>query len=191
MALDIVYKDLESLDEKRKKLNVVNKAVLQSQKLESIFEQAKILVKFSREFNDLKLQNAPTCKLTIEQSQSLLEKAQSSMNDDTHALNKLKKSIKKYEKFHRNYQEYTRFKMRLKNAENDTEGFARDQNELRFTYDFVQGLIDDTEQIDIEILGEDNQFDIDGLREDLKKYDTFKEKFIALMSELEHEIFEK
>jgi len=48
MALDIVYKDLESLDEKRKKLNVVNKAVLQSQKLESIFEQAKILVKFSR-----------------------------------------------------------------------------------------------------------------------------------------------
>ena len=93
------------------------------------------------------------------------------MQDCTHALNKLKKSIKKYEKFHRNYQEYTRFKMRLKDAENDPEGFARDQNELRFTYDFVLALIEDTEQIDIEILGEDNQFDIDGLREDLKKYD--------------------
>ena len=81
--------------------------------------------------------------------------------------------------------------MRLKDAENDPEGFARDQNELRFTYDFVLALIEDTEQIDIEILGEDNQFDIDGLREDLKKYDSFKEKFMALMAELEHEIFEK
>ena len=53
-----------------------------------------------------------------------MEKAQSSMSDDTHALNKLKKSIKKYEKFHRNYQEYMRFKQRL--AANDENGFSRD-----------------------------------------------------------------
>jgi hypothetical protein len=51
-----------------------------------------------------------------------------------------------------------RFKKRLLEeieAINDPlEGFARDQNELRFTYDFVKNLISDTEQIDIDILGE-------------------------------------
>lgn len=113
------------------------------------------------------------------------------MTDDTHALNKLKKSIQKYEKFHRNYQDYVRFRQRLKQVESEPEFFARDENELKFTYEFVQGLIDDTEQIDIEILGPDNEFDIGGLREDLKKYDSFKEVFITLMGELEHEIFEK
>ena len=114
------------------------------------------------EFNQLKLKNAPVCKLTIEQSKELLEKAQESnkINKESHIVAKLQKNIKKYGKFHRNYQDYTRFKKRLQQeieeSKDQTQGFSRDQNELRFTYEFVKNLINDTEQIDIDILGENN-----------------------------------
>ena len=70
------------------------------------------------EFNQLKLKNAPVCKLTIEQSKELLEKAQESnkINKESHIVAKLQKNIKKYGKFHRNYQDYTRFKKRLQSS---------------------------------------------------------------------------
>ena len=88
------------------------------------------------------------------------------------------------------------------------EGFARDQNEIRFTYDFVKNLISDTEMIDIDILGENNvlqgdkddeeqiimdeiPFDIEGLRADFKDYDQFLEGLMGVLNEIEHEIFEK
>ena len=65
-------------------------------------------------------------------------------------------------------------------------------------------MISDTEQIDIDILGENNMnqekeeiimdeptFDIDGLREDLQNYNKFKEDLMTLLNQIEKEIFEK
>jgi len=74
-ALEKVYNDLLKLDERRKNLNIVNKSVLPKDKLDSVLEQAATQVKFSMEFNQMKLANAPVCKLTIEQSKESLEKA--------------------------------------------------------------------------------------------------------------------
>ena len=43
----------------------------------------------------------------------------------------------------------------------------------------------------VEQNSEDARFDIEGLKQDLKEYDTFKKTFMELLTELEKEIFEK
>ena len=55
--------------------------------------------------------------------------------------------------FGRHYGEYVRFKNRLETemASNQEQGFAREQTDYRFTYEFVQNLIRDAELIDIDI----------------------------------------
>ena len=108
--------------------------------------------------------------------------------------------------FGRNYSEYMKFKKRQKKEiEEDPEGgFAREQSDFRFKYEFVQGLIEDADHIDIDIFSskENNapsietndlssKFDIGILKRDLQEYDKFKDKFIVLLQKLEHEIFEK
>lgn len=72
-------------------------------------------MKFSRQYNSQKLENAPTCKLTIDQSGKLLESAQRSfgLQSDSHVIQKLQKNIKKFEQFRINYHEYHKFKRRL------------------------------------------------------------------------------
>ena len=60
-----LHDDLETLDTMREQLNIVNNEIEQDLKLESIFKQAITQVRFSKKFNNEKLQNAPSCKLTI------------------------------------------------------------------------------------------------------------------------------
>lgn len=87
---------------------------------------------------------------------------------------------------------------------------------MRFTLDFVQDLIADAQYMDIDIFserskgngkgadgskGEESQiksdaksakepkFDVEGLQADLESYNEFKAKFMALLSQLEAEIF--
>ena len=93
-------------------------------------------------------------------------------------MKKLEQNIHKYDKFKRDYIEYIRFKKRQRyeliqydeeqkvqlqkkeqnHEENEKEplpqGFSRDQNEHRFTYDFVKNLIANSEEIDIDISNE-------------------------------------
>ena len=65
-------------------------------------------MKFSRQYNALKLENAPSCKLTIDQCHQLLESAQRphGLQNDSHVIQKLQKNIKKFEQFRINYGEY-------------------------------------------------------------------------------------
>ena len=44
--------------------------------LDYVIEQAMSQVKFARKYNALKLENAPSCKLSIDQCHQLLESAQ-------------------------------------------------------------------------------------------------------------------
>ena len=125
-------------------------------------------------------------------------------------MRRLEKNIKKFEKFNRDYVEYTRFKKRLEAEFEDQQGdeavrgFQREQNEMRFTYDFVQNLISISQTIDIDIFrkkrvspevevlqGSKPAFDMSGLQADLKEYDDFKDQFLNLLGQLEKEIFEK
>lgn len=126
------------------------------------------------------------------------------MKSESHILVSLQNNIQKYQKVKRHYNEYIKFKKRQqleiqKGQENEEElkcGFMRDQSDLRFTYDFIKGLISDSKDIDIDIYStqgnqKDRGFDIPAMEKDLADYDEFKDKFIALLSQLEVEIFEK
>ena len=99
--------------------------------------------------------------------------------------------------FGRNYSEYMKFKKRQqKEIQDDPEGgFAREQSDFRFKYEFVQGLIEDAEHIDIDIFSskEDeitqtndvsSKFDIGILKRDIEQYDDFKNEFLSLLNKL-------
>jgi hypothetical protein len=67
--------------------------------------------------------------------------------------------------------------------------------DLRFTNEFVEGLVHDSSNLDIDILKEKKgdrslQFDIKTLKKDMAEYDNFKVKFIELLQRLENFIFE-
>ena len=99
--------------------------------------------------------------------------------------------------FGRNYSEYMKFKKRQqKEIQDDPEGgFAREQSDFRFKYEFVQGLIEDAEHIDIDIFSSkeneitqtydvSSKFDIGILKRDIEQYDDFKNEFLSLLNKL-------
>lgn len=65
------------------------------------------------------------------------------------------------------------------------EGVARSQADLRFTREFVQNLADDGVVIRAD------KKELAMLVHDLESYDAFKNRFMALLANLETEIFEK
>lgn len=80
------------------------------------------------------------------------------------------------------------------------QGFMRDQSDNRFTYDFVEILIKDSNIIDMDIhhtsskkkdQGDKFKFDIESLKKDLQEYDSFKDDYMELIDNIEKEIFEK
>jgi|OM-RGC.v1.034555919 hypothetical protein len=58
-----------------------------------------------------------------------------------------------------------------------------------FTKEFIEELITNAEQMDVEILN--SEVSLEQLKLDLKNYSEFKEKFMSLLGKLEKEIFEK
>jgi len=107
------------------------------------------------------------------------------------------------------------FNVKIKAAK--VNGISRVQSDLRFTYDFVQDLIKDAQFMDIDIFSQRTKanptdkpskniqsqeaveskprdspkFDIEKLKLDIENYNQFKNKFMALLSELESEVFDK
>lgn len=63
-----VQVDLHSLSKLRANLNIVNNAVVENEQMEAIFRHAISHVGLCIQFNEQKLLNSPTYKLTIEQS---------------------------------------------------------------------------------------------------------------------------
>ena len=77
---------------------------------------------------------------------------------DSFIVKKLQGNIKKYERLRINYSEFLKYKKRLENEIQSSENkeIVRIQSDLRFDYEFVKDLIEDTKNIDIDIFKEDN-----------------------------------
>lgn len=95
------------------------------------------------------------------------------------------------------------------------QGIQRENNTLRFTLEFVQDLISDTQHMDIDIFSErspkskeveaassdminksdskpvakEPKFNVESLRTDLDTYTEFKSKLMELLGQIEAEIF--